>query len=117
MTSLGSRQVITDEPQAKDGHIFLPVDPSVIIAARRDLGELLKSKRTQIGVSQYCLAICLGWTSAQTVSNIERGVATLPIKHVPKMAEVLGLDQRELRKRIAQIKRLGVLSRLPDAED
>lgn len=56
------------------------------------LGKILKEKRMQVGLSQEELAIKLGFTSAQMVSNWERGKCYPPLKKLKSLVKELNLD-------------------------
>ena len=57
------------------------------------IGEFLREARKKANLSQGALAEELGYSNAQFVSNIERGIANLPIDKVGKAAKVLGTDK------------------------
>lgn len=61
-----------------------------------ELGKFIATARKQAGVSQYYLAVTIGYVSAQPISNIERGMQGLPPKHVHTIARELGIDPEEL---------------------
>lgn len=50
---------------------------------------VLKTLRERARISQGELGKALGFTSAQFVSNIERGLTLLPTKHYRKAAKLL----------------------------
>ena len=52
----------------------------------------LKTLRMKAGLSQKEVASSLGYTTAQFISNIERGVAMPPIKDLPKLAKLYNTD-------------------------
>jgi len=53
------------------------------------LGAFIKTRRKTTGITQKKVSDALGWSSAQFVSNIERGTANLPADKVVKMARIL----------------------------
>ncbi len=63
---------------------------------RTTLGRFIRANRTKAGVSQVELAEHLGYTSSQFVSNWERGHSTPPFDALPRIADFLGLDEREI---------------------
>jgi len=52
------------------------------------LAEFLKEKRVYSGLSQMDVAKKLGYTSAQFVSNWERGLSSPPIHTLRKLSEL-----------------------------
>lgn len=64
--------------------------------------------RTKMGVTQTQLAKHLGYTSAQYVSNMERGIVLPPSKKIDKIAKYLNLNPVDLRKVFAEEKFQGM---------
>lgn len=60
------------------------------------VGMNLKKVRERRGIGQATVARRLGMKTAQSVSNIERGVSPLPITKVRGLAKILGLDPRTI---------------------
>lgn len=52
------------------------------------LADFLREKRTESGLSQMGVAKTLGYTSAQFVSNWERGLSSPPISTLRKLCEI-----------------------------
>jgi transcriptional regulator with XRE-family HTH domain len=59
------------------------------------VGSWITKRRELKGISQAQLAKRLGVNTAQSVSNIERGIAPLPHAHVSELSRALGV-KREL---------------------
>lgn len=59
--------------------------------------EILKQAREKSGLSQSELAKKLGYTSAQFVSNWERGVCTIPPKKAALFCRFTGMNPGELK--------------------
>lgn len=57
------------------------------------LGTYIKNQRKRLGFSQKELAKNLGFTDTQVISNIERNVASIPIKRISDFAKVLNLSE------------------------
>jgi transcriptional regulator with XRE-family HTH domain len=53
--------------------------------------KLLKEARTRAGISQLDLALKLGLTSSQYISNIERGLNGISRESAKKAAKILGV--------------------------
>jgi transcriptional regulator with XRE-family HTH domain len=64
-------------------------------AGRGILASYLKHKRILAGLSQGEVAKTLGYTSAQFVSNWERGVSSPPSNIIPRVAELYNLSNQE----------------------
>jgi len=62
----------------------------------KQLGQAIKAAREGRGVTQRSLADALGLTSAQFVSNIERGIAPLPAHYIPILCRLLGMSEKML---------------------
>jgi transcriptional regulator with XRE-family HTH domain len=59
------------------------------------LASYLKHKRILAGLSQGEVAKTLGYSSAQFVSNWERGISSPPANIIPKVAELYSLSVQE----------------------
>lgn len=57
---------------------------------RTQFGIYLKGKRQSKMLSQKDLSVRLGYSSAQFISNIERGLAMVPKHQIQKIAKILG---------------------------
>lgn len=62
------------------------------------IGEIVRDARIKQDKSQKDLAVKLGHSSAQAVSNCERGLAPFSIKTLSKVATVLKMDRKKLYK-------------------
>lgn len=52
--------------------------------------KVLKKYRDKRGLSQRDLALKLGYSTPQYISNVERGVAPMNLKKISKLAEIVG---------------------------
>lgn len=59
------------------------------------LASYLRHKRLLAGLSQGRVAKELGYSSAQFVSNWERGVSSPPCAVIPRLAELYALPKKE----------------------
>lgn len=59
-----------------------------IIGHRKKFGKFLIGLRVEANLTQRDVSDCLGYSSAQFVSNIERGISTTPITTAVRMAEI-----------------------------
>lgn len=62
------------------------------------VGQLVKTKRHELGVTQERLASMLGYTSKVIVAKIEQDCYTMTDKTVKDLAELLGVTEKELRE-------------------
>jgi transcriptional regulator with XRE-family HTH domain len=62
---------------------------------RRIIGEYLKKKREKKQLTQWDVARTLEYTTAQFVSNWERGVSLPPMEALPKLASLLKVPSKE----------------------
>lgn len=60
------------------------------------VSKVLRNSRKNASVTQTELAIKLGFGNGQFVSNIERGVATLPTSHFKTAARLLKIPVSKL---------------------
>jgi transcriptional regulator with XRE-family HTH domain len=60
------------------------------------LSEFLKEKRTQASLSQKDVADKLGYSSAQFISNWERGLSSPPMHTLKKLAEMYNVNVDEM---------------------
>lgn len=69
-------------------------------------GIFLKEKRIAAGLSQMAVAVELGYTTSQFISNWERGLSKPPIKMFKKIAKLYKIEAvailNELTKRDQQ---------------
>jgi transcriptional regulator with XRE-family HTH domain len=61
-----------------------------------NLAEYLKQKRTEANLSQAEIAKKLGYSSAQFISNWERGKSAPPLRNLAALAELLGVRSDDL---------------------
>lgn len=59
-------------------------------------GKLIKERRLKKNITQWELAYDLGLSTAQFISNIERGRAPLPAKYIPKLSSCLKVSAKTL---------------------
>jgi transcriptional regulator with XRE-family HTH domain len=62
----------------------------------KKLGDFIKNSREKAGLSQVDIADALGLSSAQYISNIERGVSPLAKKLIVKLAKTLKVDPEKI---------------------
>lgn len=60
------------------------------------LGLFLKSKREEKGLTQSEVARTLGYGSPQFISNIERGISSVPMKSLRLMIDLYGVSADEI---------------------
>ena len=62
------------------------------------LGKKLKRYRKKTGLTQKQVSKLLGYSSAQNISNLERGVCLIPIKKINGMSEIYKVTSVSLLK-------------------
>lgn len=64
-----------------------------------NIASLIKDKRSAHlrGLSQTQLSNLLGYKNGQFISNVERGLCSIPLKGMQKVVEVLKITPEELR--------------------
>ena len=60
------------------------------------LGAFLRAKRLEAGLSQDDVAKNFGYSTAQFVSNWERGLAAPPLKTLRRLIDIYGCDAKEV---------------------
>ena len=60
------------------------------------VATMLKEARVETGISQTELAKKAGMKNGQFISNIERGLCSLPARKIQIMCDLLGLNQERL---------------------
>ena len=55
------------------------------------LGEYLQSMRTNAGLTQREVCLALGYSSAQFISNFERGIAVPPLKKLKILVKMYNM--------------------------
>jgi transcriptional regulator with XRE-family HTH domain len=63
---------------------------------RRIIGRFLKEARIEAGLTQGHVAKSLAYSTAQFVSNWERGLALPPLDVLPRLAKLLSIPPREM---------------------
>ncbi|MDC0980301.1 helix-turn-helix transcriptional regulator [Bdellovibrionales bacterium] len=60
------------------------------------LGKYLREKRVSLNLTQREVAKELGYTTAQFLSNVERGVCAFPIDQLGKLSRLYDIDKQEI---------------------
>jgi ribosome-binding protein aMBF1 (putative translation factor) len=60
------------------------------------LAALINKARREKGITQVKLSKIINYKNGQFISNVERGLCSLPAKHVNVTAEVLGLTPTQI---------------------
>lgn len=60
------------------------------------LGAYLAEKRLSAGLSQREVSVALGYSSAQFISNFERGIASPPLKKMKILSKMYKLPVKEV---------------------
>lgn len=60
------------------------------------LGLFLKTKREEKGLTQSEVARTLGYGSPQFISNIERGISSVPLKSLRLIIDLYGVSSDEI---------------------
>ena len=62
------------------------------------IGELIKNKRIELGLSQDQLAKLMGFKSSTSIFKIEKGIASITIEQLQEFSKILRLDFEEVLK-------------------
>lgn len=63
---------------------------------RKIVGKFLRDKRVKAGLTQWDVAHHLSYSTAQFISNWERGVSLPPTDSLPRLAKLLQVPGREI---------------------
>ena len=66
------------------------------------IGRIIKLGRGLEKISQSKLSESLGYRNGQFISNVERGICSIPLDKVAKVASVLKLDSEDLRNALVE---------------
>jgi transcriptional regulator with XRE-family HTH domain len=64
--------------------------------SRQRVGTFLKKRREQAGLTQRAVSDHLGYSTAQFVSNWERGVSMAPMQALPQLAHICAVPAKEM---------------------
>lgn len=76
------------------------------------LGEYLYQKRVEANMTQREVSIALDYSSAQFISNFERGIAAPPLKKLKKLCEIYNFQPSELVDLLLEAEREVMLANL-----
>lgn len=68
----------------------------------RNIGKLVKTARETKGLSQTQLSKELGYKNGQFVSNIERGICSIPHEKIRTLSTLLEVDPQDVKTAIIQ---------------
>jgi transcriptional regulator with XRE-family HTH domain len=69
---------------------------------RRIVGKFLRERRVKAGLTQMDVATSLSYTTAQFISNWERGISMPPLETLPKISGLLKIPPKEIIAVISQ---------------
>jgi transcriptional regulator with XRE-family HTH domain len=64
----------------------------------KNIAQLIKVKRKRAQISQAYLSKALGYKNGQFVSNVERGLCSIPISSILRVSELLETPVFDLRR-------------------
>jgi transcriptional regulator with XRE-family HTH domain len=76
------------------------------------LGEYLQTMRTKAGLTQREVSLTLGYSSAQFISNFERGIAVPPLKKLKVLVKMYDMPVETVMDMILDAEREIILSAL-----
>lgn len=63
-----------------------------------NIGEIIKKRRLELGISQEELSKKMGYSSKTSISKIEKGISDIPLKKIQKLSNFLYIDILKLVK-------------------
>ena len=73
--------------------------------AFKEFGSFLKTRRLKKNLTQKEVSEVLRYDSAQFLSNVERGVCSLPLAKIPVVMDLYGIDVRAMTDALLKIQR------------
>ena len=70
-----------------------------------DLGEYLQKMRSRAGLTQREVSLALGYSSAQFISNFERGIAVPPLKKLKTLVKMYDMSAENVMSLILDAER------------
>lgn len=80
---------------------------------QKQYGAALASRRVSAGLTQADVAYSLGYTSAQFISNMERGICKLPIAKIPVFARLVKMSEHELLQMHLKVVEASIVQTFP----
>lgn len=77
-----------------------------------DLGAYLQKMRVETGLTQRDVSIALGYSSAQFISNFERGIALPPLKKLKILVKMYNMSVETVMEFILEAEREIMVSAL-----
>ena len=68
----------------------------------RNIAKLVRSKRVIQGISQTELSNKMGYKNGQFISNVERGLCSIPLSKVKHLTSEIGADRDEIINAMTQ---------------
>ncbi len=68
----------------------------------QNIAQLIRKYRHKTDLSQTDLSVKLNYKNGQFISNVERGLCSVPLKTLKQIAEVLSIPSSELRDAMLQ---------------
>ena len=63
-----------------------------------NIGEIIKKRRLELGISQEELSKKMGYSSKTSISKIEKGISDIPLKKIQKLSNFLYINILKLIK-------------------
>lgn len=70
------------------------------------LGKFLKKSRIDAGLTQQEVSEKLGFSTAQYISNWERGMSTPPLQNLHTIVDLYNLDAEHFLKEILEVQKM-----------
>jgi transcriptional regulator with XRE-family HTH domain len=82
----------------------------ILVRRYTDLGEYLQKMRTRSGLTQREVSLELGYSSAQFISNFERGIAVPPLKKLKTLVRMYDMSAETVMGLILDAEREHLIS-------
>lgn len=58
----------------------------------KEIGSVVKKRRTELGIGQESISKVLGYKNGQSISNVERGLCSVPKDKIKDLAKGLQME-------------------------
>lgn len=82
-----------------------------------NIGKFVKKHREKVGLSQTELSRALGYSKGQFISNVERGLCSVPLKHAVDLRKALDVEAHTLTTALLRDYHSTISSYLPQEND
>lgn len=83
----------------------------------KEIAKLIRVRRDIVGLSQMELSKLLGYKNGQFISNVERGLCSIPHEKIKHLAKVLQIDVQTICQALTYDFTQGLINIIEDEEE